>query len=113
MKRRGPTFGSLSSFPGCATGTRHAMPFRRCATAPQRGSQGGEFVTAHHPSRSRYNAAAWREEQISTMRKYTWLLAAFALGIAAYAVHGLTVDDLAIPYNWWGGRGYTHTRLLH
>ena len=46
------------------------------------------------------------------MRKHSWLLAAFAVGIAAYAVHGLVVDDLAIPYDWWG-RGYTHTRLLH
>ena len=46
------------------------------------------------------------------MRKYNWLLAAIAVGIAAYAVHGLVVDDLAIPYDWWGG-GYTHTRLLH
>ena len=46
------------------------------------------------------------------MRKYSWFLAAFALGIAAYAIHGLMVDDLAIPYAWWGS-GYSHTRSLH
>lgn len=46
------------------------------------------------------------------MRKSSWLLAAFALGIAAHAIRGLIVDDLAIPYAWWGG-GYSHTRLLH
>jgi hypothetical protein len=46
------------------------------------------------------------------MRKSSWLLAVFAVGIAAYAVHGLTVGDLAIPYDWWG-RGYTNTKMLH
>ena len=71
------------------------------------------YRNAHHKDRGiLYDAAALREEQISTMRKSSWWLAAFAVGIAAYAVHGLVVDDLAIPYDWWG-RGYTHTRLLH
>lgn len=41
------------------------------------------------------------------------------IAIAVYAIHGLMVDDLVMPYKWWGGGQaehtykYTTTRLLH
>jgi hypothetical protein len=46
------------------------------------------------------------------MRKFAWLL--IAVVIAVYAGRGLMLNDLVMPYRWWGNSGgVSTTRFVH